>query len=174
MVMAAVIVLAFGVRSRLLHDAPMVWDGPPLATLLVQDYEHFVSGRMPLQIASAEHGIVSQWLTKKTKLPVLLPASKEPDRRLVGGRKCVLGGRNAAFSAYDMQGAAAALVVMADEAGVLNDMREVRHGDRTHWVARRDGHTVVACRRDRLIYAAVSTLPETELLTLMDATHEGH
>ena len=67
-----------------------------------------------------------------------------------------------------------ALIVMPADEGELAGMDRVVHPEGTHWVDRCRGHTVVACRRGPLIYAAVAALSEDTLLGLMDRTqYEG-
>ena len=68
----------------------------------------------------------------------------------------------------------ASLVATDAEGLEMAGMKKVDHDGRTHWLDRCKGHTVIACRRGDLVYAAVSTLPEEQLSCLMmDATHEG-
>lgn len=142
------------------------------ADLVVSDFEHFLEKGQPLQIASADRGAVAGWLRDRTKLDVILPESRDGRCRLIGGRKCTIDGRVAAFAAYDVDGMPASLVVMEAEHGALQGMEQVNRRGQTHWLDRCKGHTIVARRRDRLVYAAVSTLPEAQLLCLV--TGVGH
>jgi hypothetical protein len=73
-----------------------------------------------------------------------------------------------------MKGMPASLLAIAAERDDFEGMKEVHHGGATHWVGHCRGYTVVACRRDELVYAAVSRLVEEELLCLMTgASHES-
>lgn len=138
-----------------------------LADLVVEDFEHFLENGQPLQIESSDRRSVSDWLYRQTALAVVLPVSHDSRCKLLGGRKCKIGGRAAAFAAYEMDGVPASLVVLPGEQGELDEMDRVVYEGRTHWVDRCKGHTVTACRRGELVYVAVSTLPEEELVFLM-------
>ena len=75
----------------------------------------------------------------------------------------------------DMQGTPASLVAVDVSAVSLEDMREESHQGVTHLVGRRNGFTIVASRRDSLVYAAVGKLPEKELLCLVtESSYESH
>ena len=141
--------------------------GARFSDLVVKDFVHFLEKGRPLQIASSDRELVSSWLRERTRLALVLPVSMDPMFRLTGGRKCTIGGRPAAFAVYETRGVPAALTVVGGGAGELDGMERVQHDGRTHWVDRRNGHTIVACTREKLVYAAVSSLPEEELLCLM-------
>ena len=109
------------------------------------------------------------WLQEQTELDVVLPKLQNTNCKLIGGRKCKIDGRSAAFAAYEMNGVPTSLVVVVDAIEQLDGMVRMEHSGSTHWVDRLNEHTVVACRRGALVYAAVSPLPERELLCLMTA-----
>lgn len=137
------------------------------ADLVVADFDHFLEGGRAVQIASGDREVVADWLREQTALAVVLPESKDPQCRLMGGRKCKIDGRLAAFAVYDMKGVPASLVAIAAERGDLEGMKEIRHRGRKHWVDRCKGYTVVACRRDELVYAAISRSSQEDLFYLM-------
>ncbi len=140
---------------------------PDVSDVLVADFEHFLEKGKPLQLASAEPAALSDWLHEATGLSVVLPPIDLAHGRLVGARKCKLQGRPAAFALYEMNGTPASLIVMPAQGIDLDVMKQVSDGPHTHWIHRRDGHTVLACRRGELLYAAVSTLGEEHLARLM-------
>ncbi len=142
-------------------------DTPRFTRLLVNDFEHFLEEGSRVQYGSAQSQKVADWLCEQTALAVVLPTPSDARYELIGGRKCKIDERPAAFAIYDMIGSPVSLVAVSSQPGLLNGMREVRHGDATHWMDQWKGHTVVACQRDGLVYAAVSELPEEELLCLM-------
>ncbi len=142
--------------------------------LLVDDFEHFLEEGRRVQYASERPAELADWLGRQTALAVVLPAAPEQHGRLVGGRKCKIDGRPAAFASYELNGRPASLVIVTHQPQMLTGLREVRDGDAIHWLDRWKGYTVLACRRDGLVYAAVSELPEDELLRLMrDALDES-
>ncbi|MCH9033663.1 MAG: zf-HC2 domain-containing protein [Planctomycetes bacterium] len=149
--------------------------GNALTQLAVGDFEHFLHEGRKLQIESGDRHRVASWLAEKTSLAVLLPTPSDPACKLLGGRKCTLAGRPAAFAVYDMQGTPVSLVVLDVSVVSFEDMREVSHRGVTHLVGRRNGFTIVASRRDSLVYAAVGKLPEKELLCLVtESSYESH
>lgn len=160
---AAVIVLAVLVRQRFGAN-----DGgaATFADWLVEDFQHFHEEGGEVQFASGDPRVVSAWLRAQTALPVEVPASGE--FRLLGGRKCKREGAAVAFAAYTEGGAAASVVALPMDDAELSSMRWIEEDGHAHWVDRCKGHTIVACRRGELVYAAVSTLPEGRLLSLMD------
>lgn len=171
LVAAASVVIVTGTARYLVHQSPA--DPDRFVRAVVEDYTHFLDGGAEVQLASADRGVVMDWLRDKTSLHVSLPRSDDGHCTLLGARKCTLNGKPAAFAVYDMHGTPASLLVV--EGGDVSGMRKVSLAGSTHWVARRDGYTIVACRRDELVYAAVSTFPEEELLCLMsDVVHESH
>ncbi len=172
---AAVLIGALGVSVWYVvsHDRR----GPGVsgfAGMLVADFEHFLDAGGRVQLASADRLAVSDWLVDQTTLNVQLPAPQDPKCKLLGGRKCKIAGKPAAFAAYEMHGVLASLVVVPATPAVLEGMEHVQRDGGSHWISRLRGHTVVASRRDGQVYAAVSTLPVGELLCLMkDVNHEG-
>lgn len=135
--------------------------------LLIADFEHFQEKGQPLQIASSDPIEVSDWVADQTAFNVTLPALAAPHGKLLGARKCVIDGKPAALAAYDINGSLASLVVMPGTYPDIDNMERIEQGGHTHWVDRCKGHTVLACKRGPLVYAAVSKLPEDRLLALM-------
>ena len=138
-----------------------------LAHVLIADFQDFVARDRPLQVISSDPVSVASWLEDQTALRVALPPTQNPATRLVGARKCILRGRAAAFAAYELDGQTASLIALPGSLEDMQAMRRVEQGGHTHWVDRCKGHTVVACKRGEVVYAAVSTLPEDRLLPLM-------
>ncbi|MCH7721013.1 MAG: zf-HC2 domain-containing protein [Planctomycetes bacterium] len=167
-----VILLGFGIWYRGGGlGAPQT---PQLAEWMVSDFEHFIDQGAYVQLASADATEVADWLSRKTALAVALPTSADPQCKLIGARKCSLDGQPVAFAVYEMHGTLAAVAVLASAPEYLKQMEESRHDGDRYWVDHRRGHTVVACRRGELVYAAVSKLPEEELICLMTGSaHEG-
>ena len=154
--------------------------GPPkpqagsLADLMVQDYRHFVGEGKTVQFASADAAEVSTWLRGQTGLDVSLAAMTGQRCKLIGARKCTLAGRSAAFALYDMEGTAVSLVATDAAITDMGTMRRAdSHGDEV-WVDHCKGHTVVAKRQGTLVYAAVSTLPQNDLIHFIESVvHES-
>lgn len=173
--LAAVIVAAVGVilftfsRDRTSNEAI------PFVDSLVTDFTHFIQEGAKMQVVSADPGVVEDWLAERTELDVTLPALSLQSGRLLGGRKCTIGNDLAAFAVYEIEGSLVSLVVVDGKTDDLSGMTEVRHDRGHHWIDKCRGHTVIACRRNGLLYAAVSRLPEEKLLLLMtESANESH
>jgi anti-sigma factor RsiW len=139
----------------------------PFVDRLIADFEDFQAQGQPLQIASSDPFEVSNWLVNQTALTVTLPEAKEKGVKLLGARKCQIAGQPAALAAYEIGGSLATLVVVPGAPSDVDNMARVEHDGHTHWVDRCKGHTVLACQRGPLVYAAVSKLPENRLRALM-------
>jgi anti-sigma factor RsiW len=150
----------FGPSDAVLHQSGLV-------DLLVADFDYFLSEGRPVQIASTDRREVSEWLHSTTGLSVNLPATRGSHCKLIGARKCKLSGQPAAFASYEMDASPACLVVLAGDTSVLDKMERVSHDGRTFWVDRCKDHSIVACVRDELIYAAVSRTDKDDLIHFM-------
>ena len=172
---AAVVLLAVGAASwHFVVRGSSAGAPDRFADQVVSDLEHFLEKGKPLQFASADPEAVASWFLEATSFPVTLPQTASCSYELLGGRKCKIDGRLAAFAMYDANGTPASLVVVAETEAMLDGMTHVRRADGSHWVERCKGHTVVARRRGSLVYAAASTLSEKDLLCLITETiHEG-
>ncbi len=145
-----------------------------LADLVVQDYTHFVEEGKTVQLASADAAEVSTWLREQTGLDVSIAAMTGQRCKLVGARKCKLAGQPAAFALYEMDGTVVSLVAADAAVADLGTMKRADGHGADVWVDRCKGHTVVAKRQGKLIYAAVSTLPQDDLIHLIESVlHES-
>jgi len=86
--------------------------GVSLADTLVDDFDHFVTESKPLQIVSADAKEVSEWLRDRTALAVRVPSVDPAKALLVGGRKCKINGRPAAFAVYRLGNELASVVAL--------------------------------------------------------------
>lgn len=144
------------------------------AGLLVADFVHFLEEGESVQMESSDRAALAEWLYGKTALAMVLPRPSGFSGTLVGGRKCTIDGRPAAFAVYRIDGIAASLVAVDSAHVNLKDMRRIDHASGTYWVAGSGGYTVVARPRGELVYAAVSALPEETLSKLiMEGSHAG-
>jgi anti-sigma factor RsiW len=174
--LAAALAVALAVSLSawfVLRSASSSANSRPLAELLAHDFEHFLEEGRPVQLASDDRQAVSGWLRAQTGLAVALPNMSGAHCKLIGGRKCKLAGRTAAFALYELHGEPASLVLVANDDPSAAEKDGTRAGQ-THWIDRCKGYTVVATvSRDRVL-AAVSRLPEEQLLPLLHsaAQHE--
>ncbi len=160
---AALLALALAARMVTRPDAETLFD-----QLLVESGE-FLQRQRPINITSADRSVVTDWLRRETKLHLTLPAVEAGPWTLVGGRRCTLAGRPAAFVLYEFDDVPAALVVVSGDQCDVDGMEPLHRGDDTRWSSRRDGLNVVVCQRDALLLHAVSTLPAARLDDLVRA-----
>ena len=165
---AAAIVIVISALWMLRAERSAPGSPPHLADLVIDDFQHFLAKGRPVQLASADAAELSTWLRNQTHLDVTLPPA-HGHCKLLGARRCTIAQRPAALASYEMRGTPATVVVIPGTPADLEKMQVVEQDGRTHWVDRCRGHTVVACRRGDLIYAAVSTLGEAQLVHLMEA-----
>ncbi|MFQ5422572.1 MAG: anti-sigma factor family protein [Phycisphaerae bacterium] len=166
-----VISLAAWLPSRMAETRP---GAGQFTDWVIADFEHFVREGQPLQLASSDPKAVSGWLLENTGIHMDMPPADSPGHRLIGARQCSIGGKPAAFAMFRLGGVPASVVATAASGIDVSRMTRVEHAGRAHWVGRCRGHTVVACRGGGSLVAAVSTLPERELLNLItDMAHEG-
>jgi anti-sigma factor RsiW len=169
-----------GIAAGLLV-ASTVWFWPrshdsadsPFSELVVADFQHVQDNGLAVQFASDDPERVAAWLRGKTGLAVVMPPVQPTVCRLAGARKCKIAGQPAAFAIYRINGTPASFVVTNAETFDLEQMERSDRGGQTHWVDRHKGYTVVACEREGLLYAAVSTLGEEELLCLVVRRPQG-
>jgi anti-sigma factor RsiW len=173
----AAIVFAAGLVAHLvMQDASITREGhPKFVRQVVSDFEHFQEEGQQIHFASSNAHAVSDWLLRQTDLEVVVPNVKGLYCKLVGARKCTIEDQPAAFVVYEMTGVPASLVAIAGRNSELEQMRQIEHNGQTHWVDDCDGFSVVAYRKDNLVYAMVSKLSQQELIHfLSEAADESN
>lgn len=163
-----------------LFVAGAAWFGlAPKAPLFVElaaaDFTHFLEEGGPLQIESSDPVELSRWLYEKTALTVVVPTLAPGLGKLVGGRKCKIDGRPAAFVVYDLDGVPASwLAVRADES-LLDGLAFGRMTGAHVQTYRRDGLTVTVRCAEGMIHAAVSRASQERLIPLLSGdVHESN
>jgi len=141
-------------------------DGHGFASAVASDFLGLVAKDEPLELVSGDAKVVGLWLKRRTGLAVSVPRVSG-DCKLLGARKCTIAGRTAAIVWYRMDGTPTSLIAVRGDERDLDGMKTVTYHGRTHHVDRCSNQTVVACRDGVLLYAAVSSLPESRLLHLM-------
>ena len=132
--------------------------------MVVSDFKHFLQECRPIHFASSNANAVSDWLLQQTDLEVILPSIKGKHCKLIGARRCEIEGQAAAFVVYEMKGTPLSLLAVTGRNGALEQMNQVEHNDRIHWVDQFKDISVVAYRRNNLVYAMVSKLSKDELI----------
>ncbi len=161
----AAVVLAAGITSYFAIQYLNTTKGRSrFVNLVVTDFKHFLREGQPIHFASSNANAVSDWLLQQTDLEVILPSIKGKHCKLIGARRCEIEGQAAAFVVYEMNGTPASLLAVAGRNSDLEQMNQVENNDRIHWVDHFKGISVVAYRRNNLIYAMVSKLNKDELI----------
>lgn len=175
--LAACAAVVFGVAVAAylaIQDVDTARDHGRFVTLLVEDFKHSQEQGHPIQFVSTNARVVSDWLLRQTDLEVVLPGVKRASDKLLGARKCTIEGRPAAYVLYEIRGVPTSLVAIAGGDFKLDQARQIERDGRIHWVDHREGFSIVAYRKDNLVYAMVSKLDEQELIQFLSgAAHES-
>lgn len=168
--------IGYGVAAAVFIAALVVtysrWMAPqhnPLPDVLIADFDHFLSQGKPLHFASSDAQATSQWLQRELALDVAIPPPKGAHCKLMGARKCKLGARDAALAFYEMSDGPVTLLAFASQPSDTTGLQSV--GEHV-WMDKCKGHTVVLCSQNGMTYAAVATLPVSELIHLMPCAAE--
>ncbi|KKL83816.1 hypothetical protein LCGC14_1970960 [marine sediment metagenome] len=138
--------------------------------LVVTDFKHFLREDQPIHFASSNANAVSDWLMQQTNIEVILPSVKGKHCKLIGARRCKIEGQAAAFVVYEMQGTPVSLLAVTVRNDALKQMNQIEYNGRIHWVDHFKDISVVAYRRNNLIYAMVSKLNKDELIHFLSGT----
>jgi anti-sigma factor RsiW len=163
---AVALMVIIGVLSTIKLSSPAPLSGPKYAEFAVRTHKQHAQGRLALDVHSDSQQALNEWLKAKSSFPLALPASpavpgEQRPYRLEGARMVEVGGKTAAFIAYQVPTAqkqtdAVSLMVAPDSVaqasgGVIVDFKKVSF----HY-AMVDGHKVVTWSLHGLTYALVS------------------
>jgi anti-sigma factor RsiW len=163
-----VIVGVLGTRPRV---SPTPLSGLEYAQFAVNTHRQYAQGRLALDVRSGSQQAINEWFKAKSQFPLALPASpaapgEERPFRLEGARLVQVGGKTAAFIAYQaptaqmrtaqLQTAAASLMVTPDFVAVASGGVEVDFRKVSFHYAMVEGYKVVTWSLHGLTYALVS------------------
>jgi anti-sigma factor RsiW len=163
---AVALMVIVGVASMRRPSALTPLSGPTFAEFAVRTHRQHAQGSLALDVRSSSQQTLNEWL--KAKLPFSLalpvsPAAPGEDRpyRLEGARLVRVGGKSAAFIAYQLQTAqlqtaAASLMVTPDSVAVASGGVKVDYKKVSFHYATVDGYKVVSWSQHGLTYALVS------------------
>ena len=161
----AAVVFAVGIASYfVMQYVDDTEDHCKFVNLVVSDFKHFLQEGQPIHFASSNANAVSDWLLQQTDLEVILPSVKGKYCKLIGARKCKIEGQAAAFVVYEMKGTPVSLLAVTGRNGDLKQMNQVEYNDQIHWMDHFKDISVVAYRRNNLVYAMVSKLNKDVLI----------
>ena len=163
---AVTLMVIVGVLSTISTSPPKALSGPKYAEFAVKTHKQHAQGRLALDVHSDSQQALNEWLKAKSSFPLALPASpavpgEQRPYRLEGARMVEVGGKTAAFIAYQVPTAqkqtdGVSLMVAPDSVaqasgGVVVDFKKVSF----HY-AMVDGYKIVTWSLHGLTYALVS------------------
>jgi anti-sigma factor RsiW len=161
LVPAAALMVLVGVLGTRPLTSRRPLSGAKFAAFAVSTHRQHAQGSLALDVRSDSQQTLNEWLQAKSPFSLTLPASpaapgEERPYRLEGARFVQLGGRTAAYIAYQMQTGPVSLVVVSDSVslasgGVEADFKKVSFHYRTV-----KGYKVVTWSVHGLTYALVS------------------
>jgi anti-sigma factor RsiW len=166
LVPAAALVVVFGVLASIPWSSPASLSGPKYAEFAVKTHRQHAQGSLALDVRSDSQQAVNEWFKKNLQFSLTLPTSpaapgEDRPYRLEGARLVQVGGKTAAFVAYQMPPAQmptaeASLMVAPDSVAVASGGVEVDFKKIRFHYARVDGYKVVTWSLHGLTYALVS------------------
>ncbi|HME32565.1 MAG TPA: hypothetical protein VKG65_07430, partial [Terriglobales bacterium] len=130
LVPAAALMAMVAVLVTMPLSSPTALSGPKFAEFAVSTHRQHAQGRLALDVRSDSQQTVNEWLKAKSQFPLALPASpaapgEDRPYRLEGARLVEVGGKTAAYVAYQMQTGPASLMVTPDSVAVASGGVEV-------------------------------------------------
>ena len=157
----AVALVIIGAVATISLVSPAPLSGPKFAKFAVRAHEQHAQGNLPLDVHSDSQQTLNEWLKEKSPFSLALPTSPAvpgEDRpfRLEGARLVPVGGKTAAYIAYQVQTGLASLVVVPNSVAVASGGVEVDFTKVTFHYSMVEGYKVVTWSVHGLTYALVS------------------
>jgi anti-sigma factor RsiW len=155
------VVVIIGVLATRRPSSPSPLSGPEFAEVAVGAHRQHAQGTLALDVRADSQQTLNEWF--KTKLPfsLTLPASpaapgEQRPYRLEGARLVQVGGKPAAFIAYQMQSGLVSLMVTPDSAAIASGGVEANFKKVSFHYATLEGYKVVTWSQHGRTYALVS------------------
>ena len=142
------------------------WSSTPLsgrefAEFAVKTHKQHAQGSLALDVRSDSQQTLNEWFKAKSPFSLALPASpvvpaRSGPYRLEGARLLPVGGKTAAYIAYQMQTSPASLIVVPDSVAVASGGVEVDFKKVSFHYGMVEGYKVVTWSLHGLTYALVS------------------
>ncbi|MFQ5882497.1 MAG: zf-HC2 domain-containing protein [Candidatus Methylomirabilales bacterium] len=140
---------------------------PPILVEAVNDYLSFAMRIDPQVVPTADRQQVRQWLETKVGFQIDPPSGQGGELRLMGGDVTYFLERKVACLLYGKGAKLVTLFVLPDD-GIEVPQRGFRQvNGLTLYMASHRGYGVVFWKQDKLLYSAVSELPQEELLGVL-------
>jgi hypothetical protein len=135
--------------------------GPEYAKFAVNTHKQHAQGSLALDVRSDSQQTLNEWFKAKSQFPLELPASpatpgEERPYRLEGARLVQVGGKAAAYIAYQMQTGPVSLMVTPDSVAIASGGVEVDFKKVSFHYGMVEGYKVVTWSLHGLTYALVS------------------
>ena len=151
---AAVILIAAAVAS--------VWPlRPAYESFAAQAHRSYARGAFPLDVASSEPHVVSDWLEPRIPFHLRLPNYPEGGRKrykLLGARLMQYRGEDVAYLAYEMDQKPISLVISSSSRIMPSGGESYQSGGLTFYFSSQAGFRVITWKDRGLTYAQVSDL----------------
>jgi anti-sigma factor RsiW len=135
--------------------------GLEYAKFAVNTHRQYAQGSLALDVRSDSQQTLNEWFKAKLQFPLALPASpavpgEERPFRLEGARLVPVGGRTAAYIAYQMQASPVSLMVTPDSVAIATGGVEADFKKVSFHYRMVEGYKVVTWSLHGLTYALVS------------------
>ena len=157
--------MALVLIAGLLHTKPSSSSasllGPKFAEFAVSTHRQYAQGSLMLDVRSSSQESINEWLKRNVQFSMALPVSppipgEERPGHLQGARLVQVGGKNAAFLAYQMRSGAVSLMVAPDSVAVASGGVAANFKKVSFHYAMVDGYKVVTWSSHGLTYALSS------------------
>jgi hypothetical protein len=161
LVPAVALLVMVGVLGTMRPSSPTPLSGLEYAKFAANTHQQHARGSLALDVRSDSQQALNEWFKAKSQFSVVLPASpaapgEERPYRLEGARLVPLGGKSAAYIAYQMQTGPVSLMVTPDSAAVASGGVEVDYKKVSFHYAIVERYKVVTWSLHGLTYALVS------------------
>jgi len=161
LVPAAALMAIVGLFGTMPRSSKTALSGPKFAEFAVSTHRQHAQGRLALDVRSDSQQTLNEWLKAKSQFSLALPASpaapgEDRPYRLEGARLVEVGGKTAAYIAYQMQTGPASLMVTPDSVAVASGGVEVDFKKVSFHYSMVEGYKVVTWSLHGLTYALVS------------------
>ena len=158
---AVALVVVVGLISTIRTWSSTPLSGQEFAELAVKAHKQHAQGNLALDVRSDSQQTLNKWLKEKSPFSLALPSSpavpgEERPYRLEGAQLLSVGGRTAAYIAYQVQTSPASLMVVPDSVAAASGGVEVDFTKVRFHYSMLEGYKVVTWSVHGLTYALVS------------------
>jgi anti-sigma factor RsiW len=158
---AVALMVIVGVLGPRPSSAPTTLAGPKFVEYAVRAHREHAQGNLALDVRSDSPQVLNDWVQAKAQFSLALPVSpaapgEERPYRVEGARLVQVGGKTAAYVAYQMQTGLVSLMVTPDSVAVASGGMEVNFTKVSFHYTRVEGYKVVTWSVHGLTYALVS------------------